>query len=202
MNKGDLVKAGVQAWDDKKREIMNEPVIPASIRKETNPKDDAAAGTRVDLSLFPHTALVHGALAMTEGHLKYGGYNYRISGVKASVYIAALRRHTDKWEAGQNWDLKTLVHHLGSVIACASIIIDAEECGKLIDDRPPAVPDIDELFDRAEQITQHLHEIYPPEEGPGRFTEEGQREAKTNSPANSLHDSFSCGGNLSNSSGD
>ena len=158
--------------------------------KETNPKDDAAAGTRVDLSLFPHTALVHAALAMTEGHLKYGGYNYRISGVKASVYLAALRRHTDKWEAGQNWDLKTLVHHLGSVIACCSIIIDAEECGKLIDDRPPAVPDIDELYDRAEQITQHLHKIYPPKDGPGRFTEEGQHEKKTIDTPNTLRRSI------------
>jgi len=88
---------------------MTEEVIPASVRKETNPKDDAAAGTRVDLSLYPHTAIVHGALAMTEDHLKYGGYNYRVSGVKASVYIAALRRHLLKWEAGQNVDLKTLV---------------------------------------------------------------------------------------------
>ena len=181
---------------------MTDPVIPASIRKETNPKDDAAAGTRVDLSLYPQTAIVHGALAMTEGHLKYGGYNYRISGVKASVYIAALRRHLLKWEAGQNWDPKTLVHELGSVIACAGIMIDAEECGKLIDDRPPAVPDIAELLDRAEQITQHLHKIYPPEEGPGRYTEEGQRESKTNSPSNFVHDSFNCGSSLPNSSGD
>ncbi len=171
-------------------------------RKETNPKDDAAAGTRVDLSLFPHTALVHAALAMTEGHLKYGGYNYRISGVKASVYLAALRRHTDKWEAGQNWDLKTLVHHLGSVIACCSIIIDAEECGKLIDDRPPAVPDIDELYDRAEQITQHLHKIYPPEDGPGRFTEEGQREKKTISTPDTVYDSSCRRRFIPDSSGD
>ena len=176
-------------------------VIPASIRKETNPKDDAAAGTRVDLSLFPHTAIVHGALAMTEGHLKYGGYNYRISGVKASVYIAALRRHLLKWESGQNWDLKTLVHHLGSVIACAGIIIDAEECGKLIDDRPPAVPDIDELLDRAEQITQHLHKIYPPEKGPGRFTEEAKRESKTDSSPNTIHGRLGRGGFIPNSSG-
>lgn len=181
---------------------MSEPVIPASVRKETNPKDDAAAGTRVDLSLYPHTAIVHGALAMTEGHLKYGGYNYRVSGVKASVYIAALRRHLLKWEAGQDCDLKTLVHHLGSVIACAGIMLDAEACGKLIDDRPPAVPNIDELLAEAERITQHLHTIYPPEDGPGRFTEEGQRESKTNNLADLVHDSFNCGSSLPNSSGD
>jgi len=182
--------------------IEDTPVIPASIRKETNPKDDAAAGTRVDLSLFPQTAIVHGALAMTEGHLKYGGYNYRISGVKASVYIAALRRHLLKWEAGQNWDPKTLVHALGSVIACCAILIDAEECGKLIDDRPPAVPDIDELLDRAEQITKHLHELYPPEDGPGRYTEEAKRASKTNNLADALHDGPDRRSGISNSSGD
>ena len=190
-----LTKTAIDEWEETKR-------IVTEYYKETNPKDDAAAGTRVDLSLFPHTALVHAALAMTEGHLKYGGYNYRISGVKASVYLAALRRHTDKWEAGQNWDLKTLVHHLGSVIACCSIIIDAEECGKLIDDRPPAVPDIDELYDRAEQITQHLHKIYPPKDGPGRFTEEAKREKKTISPPNTVHHSISSWGMFPNSSGD
>lgn len=181
---------------------MEDPVIPTSIRKPSNPKDDAAAGTRVDLSLFPHTAIVHGALAMTEGHLKYGGYNYRVVGVKASVYIAALRRHLAKWEAGQNVDPKTLIHELGSVIACASIILDAEECGKLIDDRPPAVAGISALFDRAEEITKHLHKIFPPAEGPGRYTEEAECEKQADSSSIVVYDGSDSGGRISNSSGD
>lgn len=177
-------------------------MVPANIRKETNPKDDAAAGTRVDLSLFPHTAVVWGALAMTEGHLKYGGYNYRISGVKSSVYIAALRRHLLKWEAGEEVDTKTKVPHLASVLACTAILIDSIECEKLIDDRPPEIKGISGLLGWAEKITQHLHETFPPGEGPGRYTEEAERAKQTNSSPDPVHGSVSGGRRLPDSSGD
>jgi hypothetical protein len=181
---------------------MNDTVPAYLQKKETNPKDEAAAGTRLDLSLFPDTAIIYGALAMTEGHLKYGGHNYRVAGVKSSVYISAMLRHFKKWVNGEDADQKTKVPHLASAEACIAILIDATECGKLIDDRPPKVTDIAELFDWAEKITQHLHETFPPEDGPGRFTEEGQRESKTNSPSSFVHDSFNCGSGLPNSSGD
>ena len=170
--------------------------------KESNPKDTAAAGTRVDLSLFPHTAVVYGALAMTEGHLKYGAYNWRVAGVKASVYLAALRRHLAKWEAGEDCDQKTKVPHLANAMSCLAIAIDATECGMLIDDRPPRVPDIAELFDWAEDITKHLHTVFPPENSPGRYTQEGIREKKTISPSDSIHHSASSWGMFSHSGGD
>lgn len=183
---------------------MNDPVIPTSVRKPSNPKDDAAAGTRVDMSVIPDTALVYLALAMTEGHLKYGAFNYRVVGVKASVYIAAFRRHWMKWINGQWADEKTNIPHLASCMACIAILIDAHECGKLIDDRPPAVKaidgDISALFDWAEVITTHLHKLFPPEEGPGRYTEEGQREKETNGASGSVYDSAGSGGSLPRSS--
>lgn len=74
-------------------------------KKDTNPKDRMAI-TKLDLSLFPTTAKAYGALAMTEGDLKYGGYNYRTAGVKASVYYAAANRHLDKWFNGEWADKK------------------------------------------------------------------------------------------------
>lgn len=170
--------------------------------KESNPKDEAAAGTRLDLSLFPHTAVAYGALAMTEGHLKYGAYNWRVSGVKASVYIAALRRHLAKWEAGEEADPKTTVPHLASVLACCAIAIDACECGMLIDDRPPKVSDISEVYDWCEGIVKHLHRTFPPQDGPGRYTEEGQREKKTINPPITICLSISSWGMFPDSSGD
>jgi len=170
--------------------------------KESNPKDEAAAGTRLDLSLYPHTAVAYGALAMTEGHLKYGAYNYRISGVRSSVYIAALRRHLAKWEAGEDADPKTKVPHMASVNACSAIIIDAGECGKLIDDRPPKVPDISELYDWCEGIVKHLHRTFPPEDGPGRYTEEGKDEKKAISPTINICLSISSWGLFPYSGGD
>ena len=135
--------------------------------KDTNPKDRAAT-TRLDLSLFPATARAYGALAMTEGDLKYGGYNYRNAGVMASIYYAAANRHLDKWFNGEWADEKTEVPHLASALACIAVLIDAVECGKLNDDRPPKC-DVTALLADMESKVAHLQQIF--KNGPDRHTE-------------------------------
>lgn len=135
--------------------------------KDTNPKDRMAT-TRLDLSLLPATARAYGALAMTEGDLKYGGYNYRVSGVKASIYYSAAGRHLDKWFNGEWADKNTEVPHLASALACIGVLIDAIECKKLNDDRPPKC-DIAALLDTMEQKVAHLQKTFP--SGPDRYTE-------------------------------
>jgi hypothetical protein len=126
--------------------------------KASNPKD-AAATTRLDLSLFPTSAIAYGALAFVEGDLKYGGYNWRKAGVKASVYKAAQGRHGDKWWNGEDSDLKTMVPHLANQLACIAILIDAIESGELIDDRPPKQQVT--LYDRFEKVVGHLQKLFP-----------------------------------------
>lgn len=127
--------------------------------KPTNPKD-AAATTRLDLSLFPATARAYGALAMTEGDLKYGGYNYREAGVMASIYYSAANRHLDKWFNGEDIDPKTKIPHLASALACVAVLIDGIEKGNWTDDRPPQV-DVAGLLARFESTVAHLQKIYP-----------------------------------------
>ena len=136
-------------------------------KKDTNPKDRIAT-TRLDLSLFPATATTYGALAMTEGDLKYGGYNYRTAGVKASVYFAAANRHLNKWFNGEWADQKTEVPHLASALACIGVLIDAIECDKLNDDRPPKC-DMDALLNEMERRVIHLQQLFP--DGPERHKE-------------------------------
>lgn len=136
-------------------------------RKDTNPKDRVAS-SRLDLSLFPATARAYGALAMTEGDLKYGGYNYRIAGVKASIYYAAANRHLDKWFNGEWADQKTGVPHLASALACIGVLIDAIECNKLNDDRPPKCS-MDTLLENMEEKVIHLQKLFP--DGQERYTE-------------------------------
>jgi len=136
-------------------------------KKDTNPKDRMAT-TRLDLSLFPASARAYGALAMTEGDLKYGGYNYRTAGVKASVYFAAANRHLDKWFNGEWADQKTNVPHLASALACIGVLIDAIECDKLNDDRPPKC-DMAMLLDGMEKKVIHLQKLFP--DGPARHKE-------------------------------
>jgi hypothetical protein len=109
--------------------------------------------------LVPDTITVEVALAYLEGALKYGRGNWRIAGVRASVYNDALERHRMKWWNGENGDPKTRVKHLASVIACAGILLDAELCGMLNDDRPPAAP-IGKLIDSADERVAFLKELF------------------------------------------
>ena len=138
--------------------------------KQTNPKD-LAATTRLDLSLFPDSAVIYGALGMTEGDLKYGGYNFRVDGVKLSVYMAALRRHSKKFYNGEWADKKTKVPHLASMLGSVAIIIDGFVKGNIIDDRPPAV-DITKLLDEMQDNVEHLQKIF--KRKTPRYTEKKQ----------------------------
>jgi hypothetical protein len=135
--------------------------------KPTNPKDRTAI-SKIDLSLFPDTAIAYGALAMAEGDLKYGGYNYRPSGVLASVYTSAARRHLSKWWNGDDADSLTKVHHLASALGCIAILIDSLECGVLKDDRPPKVG-LEPLYERLQAVVKHLQKTFP--EAAPRYTE-------------------------------
>jgi hypothetical protein len=126
--------------------------------KDTNPKD-AAATTRLDLSLVPDSAVAYLAMAFTEGDLKYGGYNWRAAGVQTSVYVAAARRHIAKFFNGEWADPKTKVPHLANALACLAVIVDSYESGNLNDDRPPSQSA--KLYAQAEELVAHLQEIFP-----------------------------------------
>ena len=126
--------------------------------KQSNPKD-AIGSTKLPVNLVPDTLLVEAAPAFLEGAVKYGTCNWRIAGVRASIYKAALLRHLMKWWNGQDRDPKTRVKHLASVIACAGILLDADLCGKLTDDRPPSAP-VDKLIDESDEIVAHLKELF------------------------------------------
>jgi len=100
----------------------------------TNPKDLLGA-KKIDLSLFPDVAVLHGAHAMFDGAGKYGPYNWRTKHVRATVYITAARRHLLAWAAGEEYAEDSGVHHLGHVLGCVAILLDAQQTGALLDDR-------------------------------------------------------------------
>lgn len=125
--------------------------------KPTNPKDAIGSG-KLPLELVPDTIEAEVALAYLEGALKYGRFNWRVAGVRSSIYRAALRRHLMRWWNGEDRDKRTRVKHLASVIACAGILLDAEMCDKLTDDRPPPV-DMDDVLD-VEGHVAHLKALF------------------------------------------
>lgn len=134
------------------------PTFQPTETKPTNPKDQAATD-RIDLSCVPQTVVVHLAHAFTEGDFKYGAYNYRDAGVSARIYIGALFRHVFKWFNGEDHDPKTGVHHLASACACLAVILDAQLCGKLTDDRPPRAP-IADLINEMEPKVGMLRRLF------------------------------------------
>lgn len=104
----------------------------------TNPKD-AVADKKLPLWLLSPIAKIHWALGQAAGMMKYGAWNWRTAGVRSSIYLSALERHLEAYKSGEELDPVDGTHHLGNIMACAAIILDAREAGKLNDDRPPRV---------------------------------------------------------------
>lgn len=101
-----------------------------------NPKD-IIGQTKPPMHLIPPAAEVLEAVVLGLGARKYGGqFNWRESPVRASVYIAAAKRHLAQWMDGADNDPESGVSHLAHVRACMGILLDAQETGNLIDDRP------------------------------------------------------------------
>lgn len=136
--------------------------------KASNPKQ-AFGDAKMPLDLMPDTAAVQINLAFLEGALKYGQYNWRIAGVKASTYVRAMRRHLSKWWNGQNADPATMVNELASVGACVCIILDALAVGKLTDDRPPRA-DMEKALADAAVVAAHLKQLFK-DHNPPQYTE-------------------------------
>lgn len=106
--------------------------------KVSNPKD-VLSDTRIPLWLLSTVAKIQWALAQFAGMLKYGAWNWRVAGIRASVYISAIERHIEGFKSGEEYDPVDGTHHMGNIMACAAIILDAKAAGKFIDDRPPSV---------------------------------------------------------------
>lgn len=116
-------------WDDAR------VIVDPKRDKGVDPK--AAVGvTKVPLWNIPGSATVHMSAALADGARKYGPFNWRSTEVKASIYISAIRRHLDAWVDGEDRSSDANVHHFGHAMAGLAILLDAMECGTLVDDRP------------------------------------------------------------------
>ena len=101
-----------------------------------NPKD-RIGDTKPPLHLIPPSAEILEAVVMGLGARKYGPYNWRTARIRATVYIAAAKRHLAQWLDGQDDDSESGVSHLAHARACLGILLDAQSLHCLNDDRPP-----------------------------------------------------------------
>lgn len=104
--------------------------------KPTNPKD--LVGVRkAPMSTVSAPVLAEIGVAMLEGACKYGRHNYRVGGVRASVYYDATMRHLMAWWEGQDIDPDSGMNHITKAITSLVVLRDAMIQGCLTDDRPP-----------------------------------------------------------------
>lgn len=108
-------------------------------KKDTNPKD-AVGIKKVPFSTVPAPVMAEVGLAMLEGARKYGRHNYRVVGVRGSVYYDASLRHLTDWWEGMDIDPDSDLSHITKAIACLVVLRDSMIQGNWVDDRPPITP--------------------------------------------------------------
>lgn len=110
--------------------------------KDTNPKD-AVGIMKSPMSVIPGPVMQELGLALMEGARKYGRHNYRVAGVRGSVYYDATMRHLIAWWEGQDTDPDSGLSHITKAIASLVVLRDAMINDMVTDDRPPRVKGID-----------------------------------------------------------
>jgi len=120
---------------------------------DDNPKT-AEGVKKPSFACIPPVALLHLAHAMMNGANKYGRMNWREHTVTSTVYYDAMMRHVLSWADGETYDRHSGLHHLGHVMACCSILLDAEAQSSLNDDRPWSKGIAADLCQQTNEVTQ------------------------------------------------
>lgn len=137
--------------------------------KPSNPKD--LIGIRkAPFSTVSGAVMAEVGTAMLEGAAKYGRHNYRVVGVRASVYYDATMRHLVGWWEGEDIDPDSGLSHVTKAIASLVVLRDAMLNGKCEDDRPPVcapfLPDLN--VEAGKILDRHA------DKNPKHYTQAGQ----------------------------
>lgn len=106
--------------------------------KDGNPKQ-AEGVKKVQFHVIPAPVLAEVAVALTEGAMKYGSYNWRVKGVRSSTYYDACLRHLTSYWEGEDIDPDSGLPHLVKAITSLIVLRDSQVTGNHTDDRPPHV---------------------------------------------------------------
>lgn len=147
--------------------------------KLTNPKDIVGI-SKVPASCVSQLVMMEVGLGMQEGVLKYGRHNYRVAGVRASVYYDATRRHIDAYWEGQDVDPDSGLHHVTKAITSLMVLRDAMLQGVCTDDRPPQNVDLPQFFKDLNEKSAKLLEEYK-DRDPVHYTKQNTGEG-SNAP--------------------
>lgn len=126
--------------------------------KDTNPKDSCGI-RKVPMSTVSAPVMMELGLAMLEGALKYGRHNYRVIGVRTSVYYDAVMRHLCAYWEGEDIDSESGLSHIIKAMACLMVLRDAQIQNNCVDDRPPKSSD--DWVQKLNVKTAELLDKYP-----------------------------------------
>ncbi len=152
------------------RKEMTKMLEKLSDVKDTNPKD-AVGIKKAPISTVSGPVVAEMGLAMLEGARKYGRHNYRVAGVRASVYRDAAWRHLNKWWEGEDVDPDSGVCHIVKAMASLMVLRDAMIFDMWTDDRPPALPDSEKFWKGLDDQAAEVIRKYPNAVDP--FTQAG-----------------------------
>lgn len=110
-------------------------------------------------SVLPWRVIAGLSNAMLEGALKYGRHNYRVAGVKGSVYFDAAIGHLLSWWEGEDIDQDSGLNHLDKAMASLLVLRDGIYEGNWMDDRPPSVDPA--ALARDNEDTSRIFNKYP-----------------------------------------
>lgn len=134
--------------------------------KDSNPKDSIGQAKWRVFTVVPITVMWELGLAMWEGAAKYGRHNYRVGGVRASVYVDAAMGHITQWWEGEDFDPDSGMSHITKAIASLVVLRDAMmqeatcRAGIFTDDRAPA-SDVAAIRAGLQLHMDHLQQQYP-----------------------------------------
>lgn len=94
--------------------------------------------SKIPISVIPGTVITELALGLAEGAIKYGKFNWRVVGVRYSIYFDATMRHLISFDQGEDTDPDSGLNHITKAISSLTVLRDAMLQGKWTDDRPPA----------------------------------------------------------------
>lgn len=140
--------------------------------KQTNPKDSVGVRKWRQFTTVPLTVLSELGVAMLEGGRKYGRHNYRVAGVRASVYVDAAIGHIAQWWEGEDVDADSNLSHITKAIASLVVLRDAMLQDMLTDDRPPKAK-LDAVRNDLQKVVDAMFERYP--EAVAAYTEQGEQ---------------------------
>ncbi len=141
--------------------------------KDTNPKDAVGVRKWRQYCTVPITIIWELGVAMLEGARKYGRHNYRVAGVRASVYVDAAKGHIDSWWEGEDIDEDSGLSHITKAMASLAVLRDAMLNDLVTDDRPPKVKNFYQFRADMQKAVESIMERHPDAKEP--FTELGQR---------------------------